>query len=83
MSFHQSVIITGAASGIAYAAAELLRADGWTIVPVDRDADALSEACDKLKEQGVRVTQRIAAAPGSRSRLRSPLCRRASRSTGM
>lgn len=45
-------IITGAASGIGLAAAELLAAHGARVVLVDRDGPALAEALEKLQTAG-------------------------------
>lgn len=61
MSSNKSVIVTGAASGIAYAAAERLGLDGWVIVAVDKDEAALHSARDRLRDRGVDVAGAIAA----------------------
>lgn len=57
----RSVIITGAASGIALAAAETLGRAGWAVVPVDKDADSLAAAADRLRQHGIDVRPPLAA----------------------
>ncbi|MEY1554180.1 SDR family NAD(P)-dependent oxidoreductase [Yoonia sp. R2331] len=41
-------LVTGAARGIGLATTKLMLAEGWQVVMVDRDADALAEACAGL-----------------------------------
>jgi NADP-dependent 3-hydroxy acid dehydrogenase YdfG len=49
------VFITGAASGLGAALAELLAASGADIVATDVRADRLGAACTRLREHGTRV----------------------------
>jgi NAD(P)-dependent dehydrogenase (short-subunit alcohol dehydrogenase family) len=49
----KNVLITGAASGVGFAAAELLSADGATVVMLDRDAEMLADAAGRLGEDNV------------------------------
>ena len=67
---NKSVIITGAASGIALAAAKSLGTDGWTVVPVDRDAEALHAAVAGLREIGASVLEPVVADIGDESASR-------------
>src|SRR2546428_9037194 len=43
-----SAVVTGAAMGIGRAIAKTLLADGFTVIGVDRNEDALQEACADL-----------------------------------
>lgn len=61
-------VITGAARGIGWALAERLSGEGGRVVLMDRDAEALSEACARLPEErvlGMAVDVRSAEALGS------------------
>jgi NAD(P)-dependent dehydrogenase (short-subunit alcohol dehydrogenase family) len=64
---NKSVITTGAASGIALAAAETLATDGWAVVPVDRDADALHAAVDGLRGKGLNILEPVVTEIGDES----------------
>jgi meso-butanediol dehydrogenase/(S,S)-butanediol dehydrogenase/diacetyl reductase len=57
----RSVIITGAASGIALAAARLLGKEGWALVLVDRSAEGLRAAAEQLTHEGATVAGAVAA----------------------
>ena len=48
----RSVVVTGAASGIGRACAVRLATDGWAVVGVDRDADALAQLATELRAGG-------------------------------
>lgn len=67
---NKSVIITGAASGIALAAAEKLGTEGWTVVAVDRDADAVHAAVAALRDRGASVLEPVVADIGDESASR-------------
>lgn len=56
----RSVIITGAARGIAYEAAVMLGQAGWAVTPVDLEAEALRAAAARLREAGVEVAEPVA-----------------------
>jgi 3-oxoacyl-[acyl-carrier protein] reductase len=56
------VIVTGAASGMGRAVAERFRAEGWTVVGVDRDADGLAEEAAGYHPVPVDITDRAALA---------------------
>jgi short-subunit dehydrogenase len=49
---NKHAVITGGASGLGLATAELLAARGWNICLLDRDAARLSEAAEQLRAKG-------------------------------
>ena len=49
---HKRAVITGGASGLGLAAAELLAARGWTIALLDLDGQRLGEASERLRQLG-------------------------------
>jgi NAD(P)-dependent dehydrogenase (short-subunit alcohol dehydrogenase family) len=60
-----SAVVTGAASGMGLATAQLFLAEGWTVVAIDRDEAALDKAaaelgCERLLTAAVDVTDRTA-----------------------
>ena len=52
---HQTIVITGATSGIGLATAELAAAEGAKLVLVARNADALHEVAARLQANGGQV----------------------------
>ena len=57
-----TVLVTGAASGMGRAVAERFYAEGWDVVGVDRDAEALAAAADGIHPVPVDITDRAALA---------------------
>ncbi|MBA3999470.1 SDR family oxidoreductase [Brevundimonas sp.] len=56
----QTIVITGASSGIGLATARQAVAEGAAVVLVARNEDALKTICDELREQGGRVAYAVA-----------------------
>ncbi|MFG0611736.1 SDR family NAD(P)-dependent oxidoreductase [Delftia sp. WSY_14] len=59
-SLRETAFVTGAASGIGLATARRLAEDGFSVVLVDRDPDALEQAAAQLVHSGHRATARAA-----------------------
>jgi NAD(P)-dependent dehydrogenase (short-subunit alcohol dehydrogenase family) len=55
-----SCLVTGGASGIGYAFAEVLAANGAQVTIIDADGDALDRAVDALRASGGTVSGRVA-----------------------
>ncbi|MEY4130694.1 MAG: hypothetical protein RLZZ31_818 [Actinomycetota bacterium] len=51
----KTAVVTGAASGIGLATAERFIAEGMSVVLADIEADALTEQCDRLQQQGASI----------------------------
>ena len=53
-------VVTGAARNIGAAISARLVSDGWTVIAIDRDGDALTRMCDELGGSAVAVTADLA-----------------------
>lgn len=54
-SMGKTALVTGAAQGVGYAIAEELGANGYQLVLLDRQAQRLAEAADRLRQRGYEV----------------------------
>ncbi|MDV6272714.1 SDR family NAD(P)-dependent oxidoreductase [Rhodococcus erythropolis] len=62
----KNVVITGAASGIARAAAELMTAEGATVLVADLDPARAEEAATAIRETGGSALARARSRPSVR-----------------
>jgi NAD(P)-dependent dehydrogenase (short-subunit alcohol dehydrogenase family) len=57
---NQSVVVTGAASGLGYAMSEVMAECGAVVTLSDIDEDALEQATERLKDRGLRTRSCVA-----------------------